>query len=264
MSKTNKADKRLNEVIRVQKLPSNFVMLDKGFLENPELSWKAKGILAYLLSKPDNWKVIVKDLVNHATDGKSAVYSGLNELKGMGHYQKNPVRDNDGKRISHWEGTISEVPMDSLVNTPSSLLPNFQEIDNQDIDNQYIENRERSNNDLKDIDLNNNEGSVGETPPAPAGSSHGEFSRVWLESAQYNALLDEYGSDTTTAYIERVDRHKASTGKRYKSDYATIKKWIDEDSRKQSTPMDTKPVKGNPFFDYAREHKSQKGEVYEF
>jgi len=130
----------------VKKRPNNFVMMDRGFLENEALSWKAKGILAYLLSKPDNWKVIIKDLVNHATDGKAAVYNGLAELKAQGHYAKIPVRDESGRRISHWEGTVSEVPMESLDITPSSLLPDFQEIENQELENQDIENRERSNN----------------------------------------------------------------------------------------------------------------------
>ena len=51
-------DKKLNEVIRVKKRPSNFVMMDKTFLEDDRLSYKAKGLLAYLLSKPDDWKVI--------------------------------------------------------------------------------------------------------------------------------------------------------------------------------------------------------------
>jgi ABC-type lipopolysaccharide export system ATPase subunit len=74
-------EKRQNEIIRIQKKRNNFVMLDKGFLDDPRLSFKAKGILAYLLSKPDNWKVIVKDLINHSQDGKKAVYSGLRELK---------------------------------------------------------------------------------------------------------------------------------------------------------------------------------------
>ena len=68
-------DKRLDEVIRVRKRPNNFVMLDKTFLEDDRLSFKAKGILAYLLSKPDNWKVIVGNLVKYSKDGKSAVYA---------------------------------------------------------------------------------------------------------------------------------------------------------------------------------------------
>ena len=149
-------DKRLGEVIRVQKRQNNFVMMDKGFLENVNLSWKAKGILAYLLSKPDNWRVIVGNLVNHATDGKASVYNGLNELKEQGHYAKYPVRDESGRRISHWEGTISELPIESLENTDVSLLTDFQEIDNQDIENQDIENRTLINNYINNNDFNNN------------------------------------------------------------------------------------------------------------
>lgn len=139
-------DKRLNEVIRVQKRPNNFVMIDKGFLENPNLSWKAKGILAYLLSKPNNWKVITRDLVNRSTDGKAAVYSGLKELKEYGYYIKCPIRNEEGTRIVQWESTVYECPTESYKNTSVSLLTDFQEIEKQEIENLYIENRERNNN----------------------------------------------------------------------------------------------------------------------
>ena len=140
-------DKKLNEVIRVQKRQNNFVMIDKGFLENPDLSWKSKGILAYLLSKPDDWKVIVGDLVKRAADGKTAVYNGLSELKKHGYYEKTPVRSGDGRRIDHWESTVYELPQATKPeNTPSRLLPGYQEIDDQEIENQFIENRERNNN----------------------------------------------------------------------------------------------------------------------
>lgn len=130
-------DKRLNEVIRVQKRPNNFVMMDKSFLEDTKLSYKAKGILAYLLSKPDNWKVIVGNLVNYSTDGKASVYAGLKELKECGYYEKVPVRNEQGTRITRWESTVYEIPL--------SLLTDFQEIENLEIENQFIENREHNN-----------------------------------------------------------------------------------------------------------------------
>ncbi|WP_317853776.1 DUF6017 domain-containing protein [Chakrabartyella piscis] len=147
MVKNDKQDKRLNEVIRVQKRHSSFVMMDKGFLENPNLSWKAKGILAYLLSKPDDWCVIVRDVINHSTDGKGAVYSGLNELKEEGHYTKVPIRDERGK-IIRWESNIYECRMsqESEAATTAPPLPTFQEMDNQDMDKPYLENWERNNN----------------------------------------------------------------------------------------------------------------------
>lgn len=131
-------DKRLDEVIRVQKRPNNFVMMDKSFLEDTRLSYKAKGILAYLLSKPDNWKVIVGNLVNYSTDGKASVYAGLKELKDSGYYEKIPVRNETRTRIIRWESTVYEIPL--------SLLTDFQEIENLEIENQFIENRERNNN----------------------------------------------------------------------------------------------------------------------
>lgn len=142
-------DKRLDEVIRVRKRPDNFVMIDKTFLEDERLSFKAKGILAYLLSKPDNWKVIVGNLVKFSKDGKSAVYAGLKELKECGYYVKTPIRNEDGTRISRWESTVYEVP--------DSLLSDFQEIENQEIENQYLENRERNNNYYNNkLNINNN------------------------------------------------------------------------------------------------------------
>lgn len=142
-------DKRLDEVIRVRKRPNNFVMLDKTFLEDDRLSFKAKGILAYLLSKPDNWKVIVGNLVKYSKDGKAAVYAGLKELKECGYYVKTPIRSEDGRRISRWESTVYEMP--------DSLLSDFQEIDNEEIENQYLENRERNNNYYNNkLNINNN------------------------------------------------------------------------------------------------------------
>lgn len=142
-------DKRLDEVIRVRKRPNNFVMIDKTFLEDERLSFKAKGILAYLLSKPDNWKVIVGNLVKYSKDGKSAVYAGLKELKECGYYVKTPIRNEDGTRISRWESTVYEVP--------DSLLSDFQEIENQEIENQYLESRERNNNYYNNkLNINNN------------------------------------------------------------------------------------------------------------
>jgi hypothetical protein len=90
MKKTNtnsakKDDSRQQETIIIKRKVNNFVQIDKAVFEDDRLSFKAKGILGYLLTKPDGWKVIVKDLCNHSTDGERAVYSGLNELRKYGY-----------------------------------------------------------------------------------------------------------------------------------------------------------------------------------
>ena len=108
----------MGEVLRIKKHSNNYVILDKTFLEDDGLTWKAKGILTYLLSRPDGWEVRVSDLVKHSQDGKTAVYSALKELKEAGYYQKVPVRD-EKYRIIRWESTISELPMTDQENADS-------------------------------------------------------------------------------------------------------------------------------------------------
>lgn len=74
------------------------------------LSYKARGILAYLLSKPDDWKVLLSDLVSQSTDGERSIRSGLGELLNLGYAQRKAVRDANG-RFLEWEYTIYEIPL---------------------------------------------------------------------------------------------------------------------------------------------------------
>ena len=120
-------DKRLDEIIRVKRVAGNFATMNKGFLEDARLSFKAKGILSYLLSKPDDWKVIVRDIVEHGKDGKSAVYAGLKELREAGYYEKKPIRNEEGSRIVRWESTVYEVPRQLFDDEPKGAFEPEQE-----------------------------------------------------------------------------------------------------------------------------------------
>jgi len=51
-------------IFRVHK--ENYVMLDKGFLNDTRLSWKAKGLLAYMLSLPNDWSFCISNLATHS------------------------------------------------------------------------------------------------------------------------------------------------------------------------------------------------------
>ncbi len=86
-------------IIRVSKRDS-WVVLDKYFLDDDaRLSFQAKGLLAYLLAKPDDWSVYVSDLVNRASDGRKAIYSMLKELEAHGYLSREFDRDSRGKII---------------------------------------------------------------------------------------------------------------------------------------------------------------------
>jgi hypothetical protein len=77
-----KIDGRPATIFRVIHDKDNpYVVINKTAIENPSLSFKAKGILAYLMSRPDGWEVSVADLVNRSVDGKASVRAGLQELE---------------------------------------------------------------------------------------------------------------------------------------------------------------------------------------
>ena len=54
-------------IYRIHK-EDNYVIVDKAFLLNEKISLKAKGLLALLLSYPDNWQFYEAEIVQHAAD----------------------------------------------------------------------------------------------------------------------------------------------------------------------------------------------------
>ena len=78
-----------------------YATIDKTGLEDVRLSFKARGLLAFLLSKPDNWEVYTAYLVKSGPDGRASVLSGLRELEEAGYIRRMRGRDAGGQ----WDGT---------------------------------------------------------------------------------------------------------------------------------------------------------------
>ncbi|MFJ7558351.1 DnaD domain protein [Bacillus thuringiensis] len=96
-------------IIRVKK-DSNYSVINNTGLKDERLSWKAKGILAYALTLPDNWTFHISELSQHAKDGEDSLRSGFKELKALGYIKRYPVRDEKSKKITNWETEIYETP----------------------------------------------------------------------------------------------------------------------------------------------------------
>ncbi|UXR72336.1 MULTISPECIES: conserved phage C-terminal domain-containing protein [unclassified Staphylococcus] len=94
---------------RVFKESGNFVTVHKNFITDASLSWKAKGILLYLLSRPDDWQVYEIELQKHALDGRDSVRSGMKELQDAGYIHKERIRDEKG-HFKEYEYQVYEQP----------------------------------------------------------------------------------------------------------------------------------------------------------
>lgn len=105
-------------IVKIKKRVNPYTMIDSSIFTNSNLSWKAKGLMGYFLSRPDDWKINLKDLYNQSTDGYDSVKSGLKELKNNGYIELVPIR-NKGKIVS-WEYIVYEVPISTTIDKSGS------------------------------------------------------------------------------------------------------------------------------------------------
>jgi|TARA_R110000824_G_scaffold242921_1_gene431563 hypothetical protein len=85
-------------ILKVKRREHGFAIMAKAALENAGLSFKARGIYAYLMTKPESWTVNMKDL-QRGRDGREAVQSGLKELQAVGLAEYKILPGNGGEWI---------------------------------------------------------------------------------------------------------------------------------------------------------------------
>lgn len=98
-------------IVRAIKNKENpYYIKNRRAVEDGRLSFKAKGIHDYLMSKPDHWTANVNELTKASTDGMAAVRSGVQELIDFGYMARVRVVDEETKRVERWELHTYETP----------------------------------------------------------------------------------------------------------------------------------------------------------
>ena len=96
--------------IRILRVPKerNFTVLDNRLLTDKALSWEARGLLCYLLSKPDDWQVRLYDLIRRGPAGEHKIRRTLRELELAGYLIRQRGRAPDGR--FEWITMVVERP----------------------------------------------------------------------------------------------------------------------------------------------------------
>lgn len=84
------------DTIRRTKRTGNFTTVRNEYLQDVNLSWKAKGLITYIMSLPPDWQLNLSDLKNRSKDGRDATAAGLRELITNGYCQRCKVRGDGG------------------------------------------------------------------------------------------------------------------------------------------------------------------------
>ena len=125
-------------IYRIHK-EDNYVIVDKAFLLNEKISLKAKGLLALLLSYPDDWQFYEAEIVQHAADKANSLSSGLKELIENGYIVRKLGKDETGKFKGYeyhiYEKPITEKPITENPITENPVLLNNKDTKNKDTKN---------------------------------------------------------------------------------------------------------------------------------
>lgn len=179
-------------IYRVVKSANNpYVMIDRRPIDNPNLSFKAKGILTYLMSRPDGWEVSVADLINHAKDGEASTRAGMKELKDAGHFKYTRMRG--GGRITGWLIEVFEVP-----------YSDFQDVENQDVENQDVENRRQVLMNLSNNKRINKDSATQEKPKKQPKAKQATHPHVILFREVVSRYPSKVNYEDVTASIGQV------------------------------------------------------------
>lgn len=118
-------------VYRVIKDKDNpYVTLNKYYIYDNRLSWKAKGIMSYFLSRPDNWEFYVEEMKQHSVDKETAITTGIKELINAGYIKRTAKRNENGKFKGGYDYEIYETPLDVASQETTSDIEKIPKLEN--------------------------------------------------------------------------------------------------------------------------------------
>ncbi|MGS0654904.1 conserved phage C-terminal domain-containing protein [Staphylococcus arlettae] len=151
---------------RTIKQDGDFVLVHKTFIYDDQLSARAKGILLYLLSRPNDWQIYTSEVQKHMKDGVKSVNSAVNELIRVGYIKRTLKRSEKGTFKGYeylvYE-TPTEMPLTENGQTENGLTENGQTENRQ----RHTTNNNSTNNDLTNNNNTNNDNRLSGNPTIP-------------------------------------------------------------------------------------------------
>lgn len=103
--------------IKVHK-QKGFTQIPNAVLRRDDLSWKAKGLLSYLLTLDDSWKIFKADLKNRSKDGYDSTLSAFTELEDAGYIET--IKIKTGNLFTGVEYVVYDYPVPRIRDFPES------------------------------------------------------------------------------------------------------------------------------------------------
>jgi hypothetical protein len=133
-------------IVRAPRPKAHFTIIANELLRNNRLSLRARGLLAMLLSYPDNWRTSAEQLAKVCVEGRDAIRSTLAELEAAGYILRRRVQAIDSGQWST-ETVVFDTPQQSTEQSPETSQPTT---DSQASDSQALLRRTNKKNLMKE------------------------------------------------------------------------------------------------------------------
>lgn len=156
---------------------TNYTVISNVFLKDINLSLKAKGLMAYIMSLPDSWDFSISGILTQVKEGKTAIYGAIDELITFGYCQRKTIYNKNliqGVEYVFFEAPNFE-PFDSDFRHPENLNTENLNTENQPQLNTNINkvknkvNKDKNlSNDKTSFSLKQKKEKKNPPPPTPA------------------------------------------------------------------------------------------------
>jgi len=204
-----------------------FGIIPNALLNNPNISWNAKGLFGYIQSKPDNWDFAVERIQKDTKDGSTATNSGLRELENAGYLQRHKFKNNKWQR--NREYILYNKPKENKKDTKNTENPFsvFGPTEKGQINKERIIKKEKENNNIikENLIFIKQENLIKQKNTTPLKNIYYEF--VKLTAVEYWQLLDYFQKNESLLKqkLKALAEYIGSKGDKYKSHYHTILMW---------------------------------------
>ena len=219
----------------------NYTVMSNHHLQDKRLSLKAKGLLSYMLSLPDDWDYSLKGLTTGCRDGIDSVRSAVHELEDGGYLCRSKVRDARG-RIIDYNYEVFELPQKERIEKRPAPVPNslssenpmsgFPTLENPTQQNTNKQNTNKQNTKRQSTNLSGQTQYVGKQPQTTKAI------RLRLDklTSQHVEYIFDVMSNTTQpiknimAYLRTTILNAPTTMEHY---YQAQGNWLTAQSRKK-------------------------------
>lgn len=106
-----------------RKRSGNFALIPNEVAEDSRLSFEARGLLCYLLAKPHDWQIHVRDVMKAGAIGRDKAYRLIKELREVGYVSYDERRDPATGRVIETNYTVYDCAVPGVLPLPEKPEP---------------------------------------------------------------------------------------------------------------------------------------------